>query len=246
MKMMTIRTRAQEKLRPPLRRHLIPMPTEELWLHHSAGPRAQAWSQIQRDHMLSRGWSDIAYSFGVQGGTVLEGRGPGVAGGHTRGRNTVSHGICVVGNFEVDTPTEEEFNTTAWLVAHGAKQSWWKPTITGPHSAAPGARTKCCGRFLARAIPYINAKAQEMLHPTPRFNPPLTLPPIVDELRAPNGGVWLLGSDGGVFAFGGAPFLGTVVGKPYWGTRTAARLLPNRNGYVIQATTGETYGWQGF
>ncbi len=76
------------------------------------------------------------------------------------------------------------------------------------------------------------------------FNPPLTLPPIVSSAKDPvTGGSWLLGRDGGVFAFDGARFLGSAAGKPYFAGRTAAQLEVTADGrYVVVASSGERYG----
>jgi hypothetical protein len=117
--------------------------------------------QIQRFHMETRGWSDIAYSFVVDPDTleVFEGRGAGIAGGHTRGHNTISHAICVMGNYETDRPTDALLNRIAELVAHGHHQGWWPAQLTGGHRDASGASTACPGRHLQTAIPTINARA---------------------------------------------------------------------------------------
>src|SRR5690606_11673050 len=97
--------------------------------------------------------SDIAYSFLVGGGLIFEGRGPGVAGGHTAGRNTISHALCLIGNYEVMEPTDADLDAIAWLTAHGLERGWWSAPITGPHKDAPGASTACCGRHLIARIP---------------------------------------------------------------------------------------------
>jgi lysozyme len=87
----------------------------------------------------------------------------------------------------------------------------------------------------------------------PDFNPPLVTAPLVSELDWPHGGVQLLAEDGGVFCFGGAPFLGSAVGKPYFAGRTAERLVyrpagqPNPSypseGYTIIDKTGSSYNF---
>lgn len=164
-------SRSEWGARPPKSRNFIELPSEELWLHHSAGALDAGgngvwWDDvrgIQDFHMRpvsegGRGWSDIAYSFLIGGGQVFEGRGVGIAGGHTKGRNTVSHAICVVGNYELMTPQPEDVRAVADLVRHGREQGWWGD-LTGDHSAAPGAQTSCCGRNLRAAIPEIRALA---------------------------------------------------------------------------------------
>ncbi|HEX2038801.1 MAG TPA: CHAP domain-containing protein [Acidimicrobiales bacterium] len=86
--------------------------------------------------------------------------------------------------------------------------------------------------------------------PDVRQHDPVRLSPIVDEKKAPNErGGWLLGQDGGVYAFG-APALGCPHGQPYWtqgGNREAARLdVPGDGGaaYTVVATSGERYTYR--
>lgn len=69
------------------------------------------------------------------------------------------------------------------------------------------------------------------------FDPPLTLERIVSDLPCPTGGAWLLGENGGIYAFAGAPYLGGPEGKPYWGDRKAARLEAFNGGYRVVSTT---------
>lgn len=64
----------------------------------------------------------------------------------------------------------------------------------------------------------------------PMYQPALVLRPIVADLPCPTGGVWLLGDDGGVYAFGGAPFYGAPAGQYYWQGRLPALLTPRADG----------------
>jgi len=176
---MEIITREQWGARPPRHRNSITTPTSELWLHHAAGgvvvgddhvsdadlKRIRA---IQNYHMDVRGWSDIAYSFLMDpDGNVFEGRGTGVAGGHTRGHNTVSHAICIMGNYEEQAVDEDLLPRLAALVRHGASEGWWPSKITGGHRDASGAQTSCPGRALHAQISTIHELEEVDTMPEP-------------------------------------------------------------------------------
>lgn len=142
-------TRAQWGARAPRSRRKISLPTPRLWIHHSADERQGSSIRAHQDwHMDGRGWADIAYSLLVDtAGTVYEGRGIGVAGGHTAGDNSRSHGICVLGNHETRAPTAAAERTIVALARWGRDHGWWVPTLGG-HRDAPGASTACPGRHL--------------------------------------------------------------------------------------------------
>lgn len=157
---MQIVSRAQWGARAPKRKHHVG-PQPRLWIHHFA---TEAWHgakgmrDCQNFHMDGKGWSDIAYSFVVDDdGTVFEGRGFGVAGGHTQGDNTESHAICFMGNYENREPTEAACVAAAALVRHGREWGFWSD-VTGGHRDAvasghsTGSGTACAGRYLQARI----------------------------------------------------------------------------------------------
>lgn len=181
-------SRADWGAAPPEYRNYIETPSSELWLHHTAGALDAGgngvwWDDaraVQEFHMRpvadgGRGWSDLAYSFLIGGGMIFEGRGVGVAGGHTKGRNFVSHAICLFGNYDVMRPTDEDLAATAWLIAHGRERGWWHD-LTGAHTEAPGAATSCCGRHLIDRIPdlrriaALGTEAHDMQYDAPTAN----------------------------------------------------------------------------
>jgi N-acetylmuramoyl-L-alanine amidase len=172
----TLIARSEWGARPPRSTPTrITVPTPRLWLHHTAGALDAGgngvwWDDvrgIQNFHLDDRGWNDIAYSFLVGGGQAFEGRGAGVAGAHTEHDNSTSHAICLIGDYTWMTPTAADLEAIAQLVAHGHRAGWWPSQITGPHSAAPGNNTSCCGKNLAARIPDINRRAAEMLADAP-------------------------------------------------------------------------------
>jgi hypothetical protein len=252
---MNIISRAGWKAEPP-RLPPVPMklPVSTLWLHHSVtgttdNPQADM-RQLQAI-AFSRKFSDISYSWAVHSsGTVLEGRGTNV-GAHTAGQNSSSFGVVLIGDYTRRVVTDAQVDSVrqlvAWLIARGALNPGLYPT--GGHRQAPGAATACPGEFAMRRMMEMRAPWIGVPDPPkevrPMFEPALILEPIVAELAAPDGGVWLLGTTGAVYAFGGATYHGGPNGKPYWGNRRAAQLEPADDPYVyrVVATTGERYGF---
>lgn len=81
----------------------------------------------------------------------------------------------------------------------------------------------------------------EVMKVKPDYDPPL---PVVSFLPNPHGpGGWGVSPDGGILAFGGAPFTGTASGKDYFRGRVAAHLKAAPDGRpIVVATSGELYG----
>jgi len=149
----------------------IATPSKELWLHHTASPSggAERVRQIQAFHQgPMRGWNDIAYSFLVNhDGTIFEGRGAGIAGGHTAGHNSISHAICVLGHYDLTFPSPASVTAVVELARHGHDQGWWPDQFTGGHRDASGANTSCPGKHLHAKLPEINRLILEDDMPTP-------------------------------------------------------------------------------
>lgn len=158
--MLKIIPRAEWGARTPARApYHINLPTPELWIHHTAdesdGPAGVR--ATQNYHMDVRGWSDVAYSFLVDDdGAIYEGRGFGIAGGHTAGHNTISHALCGMGNFDVRQPTIAMLNSMRELVHYGIDNRYWT-RVSGGHRDASGASTACPGKYLYAQLPYLSS-----------------------------------------------------------------------------------------
>ncbi|PJF44133.1 MAG: hypothetical protein CUN55_05550 [Phototrophicales bacterium] len=89
-------------------------------IHHSATYEVDdvnTMREVQRLHMEERGWADIGYHFCVgKTGSIFEGRYLNVRGTHTAGYNTGSAGVCLLGNFEEELPTQEQLEATKALL----------------------------------------------------------------------------------------------------------------------------------
>ncbi|MET8137126.1 N-acetylmuramoyl-L-alanine amidase [Streptomyces sp. NPDC005251] len=113
------------------------------FVHHTASGNKYSCSQvpsiirsIYRYHVVSSGWRDIGYNFLVDKcGNIYEGRAGGVAkavmGAHTRGFNTNSMGIAVIGSFGRTKPTDAALKAISRLTA-------WK---LGLYGANPRGKT---------------------------------------------------------------------------------------------------------
>jgi N-acetylmuramoyl-L-alanine amidase len=85
-------------------------------VHHTAGTNSYSESEsaaivrgIERYHILANGWNDIGYNFLVDKcGTIFEGRYGGmtkpVIGAQTKGFNTASAGIAIIGTYSSARP----------------------------------------------------------------------------------------------------------------------------------------------
>ena len=155
-------SRASWGARAPRSRSAIRTPTARVFIHHSADDRqgAAAMRSHQNFHMNTQGWTDFAYSFAIgNDGTIFDGRGVGIAGGHTRGHNSTSHGICLLGNFENRHPPAAMVNALVHLLAFGARSGWWHQTIQGHRDASA---TLCPGRHVQSQLPSIRNRVRSM------------------------------------------------------------------------------------
>lgn len=89
-------------------------------IHHSATYEVDDVNTmrfVQLLHMDDRGWADIGYHFCVgKTGTIFEGRLLRVRGTHTAGYNTGSVGVCLLGNFDEEEPTQDQLSAAHALV----------------------------------------------------------------------------------------------------------------------------------
>ncbi|MEU8828542.1 N-acetylmuramoyl-L-alanine amidase [Streptomyces sp. NPDC048636] len=99
------------------------------FLHHTVTGNTYNCSEvpsllrgIYRYHVKSMGWSDYGYNFTVDRcGNIYEGRSGGVdkavIGAHTRGFNSKSMGVAVLGTFDAEQPSQKAVNAIARLTA---------------------------------------------------------------------------------------------------------------------------------
>lgn len=117
--------------------------TDYVVLHHAA---ATACSPYQVDSWhKANGWSGIGYHYFIRkDGTIYRGRPEWAIGAHASGKNNVSIGICVEGNYDVECIMPEEQKAAVKWVLHGIKLRYPQSVIKGhKHLCATG----CPGKY---------------------------------------------------------------------------------------------------
>ncbi|MGY0061143.1 peptidoglycan recognition protein family protein [Streptomyces sp. LZ34] len=143
---------ADEKLRE--KGHRYTKTVKVAFVHHTVTGNAYACSQapsvmrsIYRYHVTSMGWRDFGYNFAVDKcGHIYEGRSGGVAkavqGAHTRGFNTNSMGIAVLGTYSSKKPASKAVKAVAKLTAWKLGLFGRNPSGTTHLTSAGGNRYK--------------------------------------------------------------------------------------------------------
>lgn len=143
------------------------LPASEVWLHHSVtgsppelGTQAQdcAAVRVLENVGQQRFGAGVSYTFLVPlSGRVFEGHSVGRVGTHTKGRNSISRAICLIGNYDEVPPTGRQLTAVGELLRLGAHAGWWaRSVLDGGHRDVPGASTACPGQYAHAAIPRIN------------------------------------------------------------------------------------------
>jgi hypothetical protein len=103
-----------------------------LTVHHSAlvvkddpRPAVERVRALYKYHALTKGWGDVGYHFLIdEDGTVYEGRvgGAYVVGGHAYCNNIGTLGIVLMGNFEIEQPSDAQAKALQHVLASLANE----------------------------------------------------------------------------------------------------------------------------
>src|SRR5262245_44324547 len=93
-------------------------------IHHSQTKDTKTvdWDAIKKYHKETNGWSDIGYHYGIESVdgvlAMRVGRPPDVPGAHCKDleMNKKSLGVCLVGNYDLVTPSADRLKALADLV----------------------------------------------------------------------------------------------------------------------------------
>ena len=113
----------------------LPGASTGIALHHEGDgldPPTDCYAKMrstQRYHMDSKGWNDIAYSWGVGCGLIFEGRGWGIQDGADTGAGKLMHSVVWLGDSSVATPSDEDLIAINIVLEEQANHG--APTIVG-------------------------------------------------------------------------------------------------------------------
>lgn len=121
------------------------------------------WRGYQRFHMTNRGWSDIAYNFGVGlSGQVYEGRGWRRQGGATGSPDDRSSlAICAIGNFEEQIPSEDMITAIVGWIVTGIELGHILPNVSIRGHRDKPYGTSCPGKNLYAFLPEIRSRVAD-------------------------------------------------------------------------------------
>jgi hypothetical protein len=204
-------------------------------VHHTAmevatdtRPAIERMRALYQYHAKSKGWGDIGYHYVIdENGQIYQGRAGGeyVVAGHTYCNNVGTIGVALMGNSDVEKPTQVQMKSLQWLLDTLGKEyniDYTRNVIFHGKTLAPivGHRelvsTSCPGYYVFNVLDQIRANvrqgnlAMDILFPPPPagqsnssssspaavYRPP-TLPPVG---LTPLGDTTLTGRPGGEIA----------------------------------------------
>lgn len=125
-------------------------PVSDIFVHHTvtqSGPADEEHRLMRgvQNVAFSRDFSDISYSFLIfPTGRVYEGRGWGKVGAHTKGHNSTSFAMSLVGNYDIEPMTDAQVGAIREMIAEGQRLNHitGNPRIRGHRSVL---QTACPG-----------------------------------------------------------------------------------------------------
>jgi N-acetyl-anhydromuramyl-L-alanine amidase AmpD len=131
---------------------------EYIVIHHTASTAKETVEQIHNFHINNNGWAGIGYHFYIRkDGTIYRGRPEKYVGAHCENYNSVSLGICLEGNFEIEKPTEKQIQSVTDLVKYLSKK-YGDFKLVGHRDLNA---TACPGQYLYSNLLSIDTNANE-------------------------------------------------------------------------------------
>lgn len=123
----------------------------DIAIHHSLTTDGSS-AAFANYHVGSLGWPGVAYHFVIRkDGTVEWNHNPGVLSYHVGNSNKQAVGICVVGDFRTQEPTEEQ-KRSLYALHNALKKDLPNYKHSRGHNEFPGYAWKACPEFDYRAV----------------------------------------------------------------------------------------------
>ena len=122
---------------------------DKIIIHCSATPTDMDITASDiRDWHIDRGWSDIGYHYVIRrDGTLEDGRPIAQAGAHTKGQNSNSIGICLIGGADGFDYTLDQMDVLVDLV-ETLEEAYTSATVHGHNEFS----SKACPQFDVQAF----------------------------------------------------------------------------------------------
>jgi hypothetical protein len=123
----------------------------DIAIHHSltTGGSSAAFANY---HVGTNGWPAVAYHFVIlKNGTIEWNHNVGVLSYHVGNSNSFAVGICLVGDFRTEEPTEEQ-KQSLYLLVEALKKDLPNYKRTRGHDEFPNYSWKACPEFDYRAV----------------------------------------------------------------------------------------------
>ena len=132
---------------------------EYIVIHHTASTRDMTVQEIHQLHLnQGENWKGIGYHFYIdKKGVIWRGRPEEMSGSHALNYNSVSIGICLSGNFEIEKPTEKQIQSVTDLVKY-LRKKYGNFKLVGHKDLNA---TACPGQYLYSQLLSIDANANE-------------------------------------------------------------------------------------
>ena len=132
---------------------------EYIVIHHTASTRDMTVQEIHQLHLnQGENWKGIGYHFYIdKQGVIWRGRPEEMSGSHALDYNSVSIGICLSGNFEIEKPTEKQIQSVTDLVKY-LRKKYGNFKLVGHKDLNA---TACPGQYLYSQLLSIDTNANE-------------------------------------------------------------------------------------
>ena len=132
---------------------------EYIVIHHTASTRDMTVQEIHQLHLnQGENWKGIGYHFYIdKQGVIWRGRPEEMSGSHALDYNSVSIGICLSGNFEIEQPTDNQLKSLSELLQH-LKQKYGNVQVVGHRDLNA---TACPGKNLYSKLGSVIANSKD-------------------------------------------------------------------------------------